>query len=356
MNKSINKIQIKNFKSIKSQVIDGCKRINVFIGSPNVGKSNILEALGLYSILLTSKKEFFYFDEICRVKHLSELYFNQNYRNDIEVKLNNRFSLSGNNGQNTSILNFEFSDSDDLNHFAGEFKSANPPYSIPLSEQDNVHSASISYRIYSEKIENWPINPIKKYHFVSNSPVHLINDYPLSIPDGKNLLDVLQREAELRKGLAKLLAPYGLKLLLDKSAESIMLIKELDDSSLLRIPYHQVADTLRRLFFYKTAIASNKKAVLLFEEPEAHMFPPYIGNFTADIIKDKNANQYFLTTHSPFVINDFLEDAMEDLSVYVVYYKNGETKINHLTKQQLHEIYQFGVDIFLNIEDYLNNG
>ena len=38
----IDNIEIKNFKSIRHQKIEGCKRINVFIGYPNVGKSNIL--------------------------------------------------------------------------------------------------------------------------------------------------------------------------------------------------------------------------------------------------------------------------------------------------------------------------
>jgi AAA15 family ATPase/GTPase len=45
----IKHIEIQNFKSIKHCIIDGCKRINVFVGPPNVGKSNILEAMGLMS-------------------------------------------------------------------------------------------------------------------------------------------------------------------------------------------------------------------------------------------------------------------------------------------------------------------
>ena len=40
----IENIEIKNFKSIRHQKIEGCKRINVFVGPPNVGKSNVLEA------------------------------------------------------------------------------------------------------------------------------------------------------------------------------------------------------------------------------------------------------------------------------------------------------------------------
>lgn len=35
-------VEIKNFKSIKDLRLD-CKRVNIFIGKPNVGKSNILE-------------------------------------------------------------------------------------------------------------------------------------------------------------------------------------------------------------------------------------------------------------------------------------------------------------------------
>ena len=46
----IKNIEIKNFKSIRHAKIEDCKRVNVFIGYPNVGKSNILEALSLYSI------------------------------------------------------------------------------------------------------------------------------------------------------------------------------------------------------------------------------------------------------------------------------------------------------------------
>jgi len=44
----IKTLEIKNFKSIKQLKLD-CKRINILIGEPNTGKSNILETLGLFS-------------------------------------------------------------------------------------------------------------------------------------------------------------------------------------------------------------------------------------------------------------------------------------------------------------------
>ncbi len=47
----IREVEIENFKSIKHLKLN-CKRINVFIGEPNTGKSNILEAVvGLPSFI-----------------------------------------------------------------------------------------------------------------------------------------------------------------------------------------------------------------------------------------------------------------------------------------------------------------
>jgi AAA15 family ATPase/GTPase len=46
MSKFLDWVEIKNFKSIKQTHFD-CERVNVLIGKPDVGKSNIFEALGL---------------------------------------------------------------------------------------------------------------------------------------------------------------------------------------------------------------------------------------------------------------------------------------------------------------------
>jgi hypothetical protein len=45
----IQTLEIQNFKSIRYLQMD-CRRVNLFIGEPNTGKSNILEALGLFSV------------------------------------------------------------------------------------------------------------------------------------------------------------------------------------------------------------------------------------------------------------------------------------------------------------------
>jgi AAA15 family ATPase/GTPase len=43
----IKKLSIKGFKSVRQLDLD-CRRVNVFIGEPNTGKTNILEALAFW--------------------------------------------------------------------------------------------------------------------------------------------------------------------------------------------------------------------------------------------------------------------------------------------------------------------
>lgn len=50
MDHFIDHLEIRNFKSIRELKLTGFKRINLFIGRPNVGKSNLLEALSLFSL------------------------------------------------------------------------------------------------------------------------------------------------------------------------------------------------------------------------------------------------------------------------------------------------------------------
>ena len=89
----IDNIEIKNFKSIRHQKIEGCKRINVFIGEPNVGKSNILEGIGLYSFTQHYNGESFLFESICRFNHLSDLNYDKNSDNAIHIGINKRYEL-----------------------------------------------------------------------------------------------------------------------------------------------------------------------------------------------------------------------------------------------------------------------
>src|SRR5438445_9745795 len=78
----VTQLSIKNFKSIKDIGIP-CKKINVFIGEPNGGKSNIIESLSLLSqgVVGTEISK-----EVLRYNSIGDLFFDFNINKPIEVK------------------------------------------------------------------------------------------------------------------------------------------------------------------------------------------------------------------------------------------------------------------------------
>jgi len=69
-NKMIEELEIVNFKSIKNLRLK-CKRVNLLIGEPNIGKSNILEALGLLSFCAFPTD----FQKFVRFEDMSHLFY-----------------------------------------------------------------------------------------------------------------------------------------------------------------------------------------------------------------------------------------------------------------------------------------
>src|SRR5690606_7628493 len=158
----------------------------------------------------------------------------------------------------------------------------------------------------------------------------------------------------VQREFSGLLKPYDLDLVVDVSTNDVKITPKIKDGIIHSITISLIADTLIRLVFFKTAILTNKDSILLFEEPEAQMFPPYIAKLTSDIIFEENNNQYFIATHSPYVVNEFIEEVQDDLAIYLVDYDKGQTIIKRLTDEQVSEIAQYGIDLFFNLEPYLD--
>ncbi|RLF09986.1 MAG: hypothetical protein DRJ69_03755 [Thermoprotei archaeon] len=77
------KLLVQNFKSIKEAELD-CARVNVIIGEPNTGKSNLLEAIGLLSLTYYAEG---YEDVKTFVRHvkLADLFHENNVNQPIHV-------------------------------------------------------------------------------------------------------------------------------------------------------------------------------------------------------------------------------------------------------------------------------
>ncbi len=338
MRNILSHIEIKNFKSIKDLKIDNLSAINLFIGRPNVGKSNILEALSIFCLpylkLNTNQK----LANLIRADFINELFHDGDTEKSISITSNlSRFYFSMETNEvktNSSPLGIS-------EHMTG-FGIKDVNLSIGLS--DNMHIT-----VEGSEIEK---NPFKSYLFNPTGKLKKTNVPFLLPPFGKNLLSIIERNPTLKKDLINLFKEYNLDLVFDRASQELKIMKEQKGKEIFLIPYSSIADTLQRVIFYKTAIASNNSSILIFEEPEANAFPPYISHITHEII-DSSSNQFILSTHSPYVINDFLEHAREELSIYLTDYKNGETIVKRLSKKELDEIYQYGVDLLFNHERFL---
>lgn len=339
MSRFIKNIEIENFKSFKTQKITDLKRINLFIGKPNVGKSNFLEALSLFGLsycqnfyklnnLIRLENEFeFFYDGINQKALIKIEYANSNYTCEVSYEKNEG-------------LNFIFKENYLLLPISNN---------IFLNTKFKTNLSFLSETRYSSSTE---AKFVKTYHYNSKVVFKSNKTDFLSPIYGENIVEVLEFHPNLRKIFESWFNQYGLRLVLDKVSQSLKIMKDKGDEGIFLLPYSSIADTLQRIIFYKTAIASNENSVLIFEEPEAHAFPPYIVEFTQDVIQSKT-NQFFIATHSPIVVNDFLENARDELAIFMVDFKDGQTVMRGLSHDEIEEVYKYGVDLFFNYENYL---
>ena len=294
----------------------GCSKINVFIGQPNAGKSNILEALGLFGMILDKKGNSL--NDFIRFKINSELFFEENTSKIIEIIINQ----------------------DPLEIASAEYIENSKKNYTKISE--NLWHNYISSSGWNLKEE---ISPIKKYFFKEPFFRQSENRITLEYPYGSNLVQVISSNPELRKVVNKLFKENNLKLLIEKATNELKIFKEYQDGTVFTLSYNLIADTLQRLIFYKS--------VLLFEEPEAHCFEPYILEFTNSVKYDKNDNQFFIVTHSDFILQEFLRDqeSKSDTTIYLVKNVNGETKVKLLNQDKNEDVYELGMNPFFNFEN-----
>ena len=151
-------------------------------------------------------------------------------------------------------------------------------------------------------------------------------------------------------------ARYGQKLQLRMDERRLEIIKD-QDGIIYSYPYSSVADTLQRIIFYLAAIESNDDAVLLFEEPEAHSFPVYVSKLGRRIVESRN-NQFFIDTHSPYLVTEILETMLTDdaqageLAMFAAYYEDHQTKVHQLSDEEIRSIRNDGIDVFYNMKRF----
>lgn len=321
----IKKLTIQNFKSIKDLHLD-CKRVNLFIGEPNVGKSNILEALAVQAVQQTLN-----IAGMIRVNDLSNLFFENDTSNKVVVS--------------TDDLTTEiFYENGDVHlRFSGRKDD------LELKRDLRGSFTGLSFEGQGTP---WDLG-IHPYFFTELKSFPVLNYDFLSPPAGDNLFFLLQTNKGLRSLISDIIQERGFKLTLRPKQYEIEISKE-EDSILTSYPYSVMSDTLQRIIFFIAAIETNKEgSTLILEEPESNVFP-YYAKYLAEKISADEKKQYFITTHNPYFLQSVIEKTpISDLSVNLVSMKNYQTINTTLSEKGKEEILNLSSDVFLNFDKLL---
>jgi hypothetical protein len=318
----IQTLEIENFKSIKHLKMD-CKRINLFIGEPNTGKSNILESLGLLSHSYYKR----YSEELkqfVRLETMSNLFFDDNLEEKIKILVD----------RNIFLLEFR----------EGRFFGS---YNNQEAIQCGFEGGSMGGPFLDE------LKPFKYYKFEVRGSFTGQEFEFLLPPSASNLLALILTHKNLKRIVGQLFETCGLRVVLKPQENKIEVQKELE-GIIISHPYSLVSDTLQRIIFHLVAIETNENSIIVFEEPEAHAFPYYTKYLAERIALDKANNQYFISTHNPYLLLSILEKApKDDVAVFITYLDEYQTKVKKLSEKEIEEIMGMGIDIFFDIERFL---
>lgn len=97
---------------------------------------------------------------------------------------------------------------------------------------------------------------------------------------------------------------------------------------------------------------------IFLEEPEDNLFPPTqcrFINWLLDAIEQHN-DMLFIATHSPYVLNQLIKISPSGMNVLFTYPSKDEERsycVRQLSEEEIHEIYDNGVDMFFNFELYV---
>ncbi len=321
----ITNLNVSNFKSVRQLDIE-CRKVNLFIGEPNTGKSNILEALALMSwcgqLGPSTLRDYVRFG-------LMQYLFYDGLVADRSVEIKISTTAISPTGIRITLAG------DSYDVYGWE---SNSPFRR-INEKGHFRETK-TFR--PEEIKFFRFKNVAKYD--DNEPGSL------RPPSGTNLFAVVSGKEVLRDMMKEFFEKYGLKPVARHHERTFELQKEVD-GWVSAIPYALASDTLRRIIFYTVAIASNEDSTLVFEEPESNAFP-YYTKYLGERIALDQTNQFFIATHNPYLLSAIIEKSRkEDVQVFVTYFRDFQTKVKPLTPDQVVELME--ADPFFNLDRFI---
>ena len=288
-----NKIEIERFRGIRHSSIEGFKRINLFFGKNNCGKSSLLESLflvsGLSNPLLPVYVNIVRGYSASRLNDLKLDFYNLDSSQPIHIRVENGemrdltinlFEQKQNNvslnADNANILSnveegnyglkFDFQIDDKLFSSQLRFDSTNPTDATRIDAENYVESLRCTY--LSPKYDfNTSIQGLK--NILQNKDEHFIVEGLQSIEPRVTDFIFTDKEMLVDVGLAK------------------------------RIPVNMLGDGARKMVSLLTAVYDCKDGVLLVDEISNGFHHSVMRNLWKVLIHAavRNNTQLFVTTH-----------------------------------------------------------
>lgn len=323
----IKNLTISNFKSIKELQMKP-QRINLLIGEPNAGKSNLLEVLGLFSAWGHDPRKL---RDFVRFQNISNLFYDDLTENTIVLRTNH-FIFTLRYEYDAFILQESSSKSEARFNHDGEYSGGSS-------------SGNFTTGILPE------LKAIKFYRFKNLTRFQSKMREFLVPPDGSNLFSVIYGNNAHRVLMQQLVKDFGFRLVFKPQDLNFEIQKQVKDT-IISYPYVVTSDTLRHMVFYMFAINSNKDSILVFEEPEGHVFP-YYTKLLAEKIALDTRNQYFIATHNPYFLTSILAKAPKATTkIFVTYFEDYQTKLTALSSSEIEDILDSEKDPFFNISSF----
>lgn len=109
---------------------------------------------------------------------------------------------------------------------------------------------------------------------------------------------------------------------------------------------------LQKIVEKLTKIRKTDRCEIFLEEPELNLFPPTQDVLSKWLIEktsdDVHNNKLFIATHSPYILTSFLEENLDDFSLFLI----NKNVVKTASEAEIQEIYDYGVDAFFNISAY----
>ena len=325
-------LQIRNFKSIKTLSVS-CKKLNVFIGEPNSGKSNIIEALALQSQNVIGQ---YLNKDIFRYKTIGDLFYDFDINAPIEVFTKMKTSLSYAIRENKAPEN-------QFNFYLDKADADEEP--IKFQHNGTVQSQVTFGKLLTTDVHYYEYKRLTAFQY--GYQPHLL------VPFGENLPGLLLANNDYKQWVSDFLKEKNLNLTL-RPTENDINVSKFINGTIYSYPYFSISETLQRIIFYSIAIKSNLNSILLFDEPETNTFPFYT-KFLAERIALDETNQFFLTTHNPYLLISLIEKTkFKDLNVCIVRMKDFQTLVHPLNEEQISKVLDFNSDVFFNFNQILS--